>query len=238
MDTLTPSKVQMSDTLSPLKLNDGDEQQLYEVDENQQNNGLKRQRLSECVQMSKIRNKTQQPCACDHTHENGLKPVRCISMAAEPQPPNATNGNKMHLKDAAHITNAHCDTNKSKGFYHIENGRDSILSTATADEYKFLANLCDGQNEGYFDSMVSSDLSDADMKLAEQKEKCTEHIFANDSGIVAVAAERNGCDRVIIKGHRRTRARSSDSIQAEFYQARKQQMRLQSQNGSDVSNFS
>lgn len=239
MDTLTPSKIQMSDTLSPLKLNDGDEQQLYEVDENQQNNGLKRQRLSECVQMSKIRNKTQQPCACDHTHENGLKSVRCISTAAEPQPPNTTNGNKTHLKGAAHITNAHSDTIKSNGFYHIENGRDSILSTATVDECKFLANLCDGQHEGYFDSLVSSDLSDADMKLAEEKEKCTEHIFANDSAAAAVVvvAQQNGCDRVIIKGHRRTRARSSDSIQAEFYQARKQQMRLQSQNGSDVSSF-
>lgn len=223
MDTFTTSKLQMSENLSPLKLNDGDERQLYEVDENQENNGMKRQRFNECVQMSKIRNNTQQPCACEHTHENCLRTVRCIATAAE-SPINITNGT-MHLK-GAHHTNSNCDTIKSNGFYQNENSRENNVLSTPSDDYNILANLCDGQTEGYFDSMVSSDLSDAEMKLAEVKEKCTN------------AIEQNNCNPVINRGHRRTRARSTDSVQAEFYQARKQQMRLQSQNGSDVSSIS
>lgn len=230
MDTLASSKLQMTENLSPMKLNDGDEPEIYEIDENQENNGLKRQRISDCVQMAKNRNKSQQPCACDHQHETHMKTVRCIVSTTAESPPNATNG-MIHLKDA-HNTNHPNDPHKSNGLYHIENSRENVISTTASDgSNKIFANLCASQNDGYFDSMVSSDMSDVDMKLAEEKEKCTADIFSN--GI-----DQNGCDRVIIRGHRRARARSSDSVQAEFYQARKQQLRLQSQHDSDVSKIS
>lgn len=234
MDTFASSNLQMTENLSPLKLNDGDDAEIFEVDENQQSNGLKRQRLNDCVQMAKNhRNKSQQPCGCDHTHETNVRTVRCIvSTTAASPPTNATNGT-IHLKDA-HNTNHSNDVIKSNGLFHIENSRENGISTAATPNDStnhFLANLCDGQSDDYFDSMVSSDLSDVDMKLAEEKEKCTSDVFAN--GI-----DQNGCgDRnVIIRGHRRARARSSDSIQAEFYQARKQQLRLQSRHDSNVSN--
>lgn len=234
------AKVQMSDMLNKLTNDndDDDEKQhqqshIFEVDENQENNGLKRQRLSDSttVQISKIRNKsqqqqqqqsTQQPCGGgEHTHENyHVQTMRCLTTATE-SPINATNGTiPLKATNTQHFT--------SNGYmHHIENGRESVLSTPS-DDCNILANMCgDGQNEGYFDSMVSSDLSDADMKLAEEKEKSSENSLTNGT------IEQKGCDRTIIRGHRRTRARSSDSIQAEFYQARKQ--RLQSQNDSNVS---
>lgn len=232
----TTAKVQMSDTITSLnKLtndndNDDDEKlqehqhQMYEGDENQENNGLKRQRLNDTtsVKMSKIRNKTQQQqlqtCATgDHMHENHLQTMRCLTTATE-SPINTANGT-IPLKVT---TTQHSISN---GFHRIENGRESVLSTQSDD---ILAQLCDGQSEGYLDSMVvSSDLSDADMKLAVEKENAT---IADG---LSNGNDQNGCDRAINRAHRRTRARSSDSIQAEFYQARK--MRLQLQHDSDVS---
>lgn len=237
MDTFTTAKVQMSDTITSLNklANDNDDdddgklqqhqQHMFEGDENQENNGLKRQRLNDTgsVQMSKIRNKMQQhqqlqTCAAgDHMHENHLQAMRCLTTATE-SPTNPTNGT-IPLKVATTQPNS-----LSNGFHRIENGRESVLSTPSDD---ILAQLCDGQSEGYLDSMVSSDLSDADMKLAVEKENAT-IVDGLSNG-----ADQNGCDRAINRGHRRTRARSSDSIQAEFYQARK--MRLQLQHDSDVS---
>lgn len=223
MDTFTSANVQMTDHLSPLKIHhDDDDSPIFEVDENQENNGLKRQRLSssECVQMAKIRNKlpAQQPCA---EHQN-----RCISTPNDASI-NATNGT-IHVK-ATHITNPN-DTSQSNGFYHNENSRDGITTTRSSDDCHMLTNLCDGQNEGYFNAMVASDLCEASRKLVEEKEKCT-----NNSQLQLNGNSDPNNDHVIAKGHRRTRARSSDSVQAEFYQARKQQLRLQSQKDSDVS---
>ncbi|XP_031617116.1 tubulin polyglutamylase TTLL4-like isoform X2 [Contarinia nasturtii] len=240
MDTLTSAQVQMP--TEQLKLMDDkhdDGQHIFEVDENQENNGLKRQRLSDnntnSIQMSTIvRTKA---CANDQTYENHLKTMRCLSTATDSPPPTngittttTTTATSIQLK-GAHNTKHSNDVIKSNGFNnHIENNsnnRENGLSIPS-DGCDILANLCDGQNEGYFDAMITSDLSDADMKLAMQKEKCTENqIFSNGN-------DQNGNDHVINKGHRRTRARSSDSIQAEFYQARKQQMRLQSHIDSDL----
>lgn len=236
----------MSDSLaSTIKLKDGhtdDEQHIYEVDENQENNGLKRQRIrdGDGVQMLKIRTKSQQQtCASDQT-------TRCLSTIAaaaaaaavavaapatttESPTNNATNGT-IQLKGGTHMTHSN-NVIKSNRYNHYENGRDSILPPPS-DDCNILANLCgNGKNEGYFDSMVSSDLSVADMKLAEEKEKCIQqnHFINGDN------QHSDHCD--IGKGQRRTRAHSTDSIQAEFYQARKQQLRLQSQIDSDVSWF-
>lgn len=227
MDTFTsPAKVQMTENLSPLKNHhDDDDDRMFEVDENQENNGLKRQRLNgECVQMTKNRNKLpSQPCACEHAA--ATLHTRCISTAAE-KPINATNGT-IQLK-GTHITNSN-DTIQSNGFYHNENGRAENVITTSSDDCSILTDLCDGQNQGYFDAMVSSESSDASGKLPMENDKCTNHILLNGN-------DHQHCDRAIAGGHRRTRARSSDSIQSsEFYQTRKQQMRIRSQNNSDVS---
>lgn len=241
MDGITSAQVQMpTEPLSPLKLDDNDEQHIFEVDENQRINGLKRQRLTENntngIQIVRTNNKiSSQTCGNEQTHENHLKTMRCLATATDSPPTNGmtmcttTTTTSTQLKDTHKIKHSN-DAIKSNGFNnHIENGinRENGISIPS-DDCIILANLCDGQNEGYFDAMITSDLSDADMKLAIQKENCSENqIFSN-------GCDQNG-DHVINRGHRRTRAHSSDSIQAEFYQASKRQLCLQSHNDSDVS---
>lgn len=197
MDTITSNtKVQMSENLPPLKIHNDDDEEMFEVDENRENNGLKRQRLSsESVPMAKIRNKLpSQPCACEHT-------VRCKSTVEKPM--NVENG----------TTQLKGDTIQSNGFYHSEHVRENVITTSSFT------------SEGYFDAIISCDSCDESREFDEKK--CTNRTFLNGND--------QNCDRIIAKGHHRTRARSSDSIQTEFYQSRKQQSCIQSKNDSDVS---
>lgn len=213
METITAaSNLKLSETT--FKAHDNVElvAQPINVDENQENSVDNQQCQSQCVRLNKkicqkIASPNGQPCACDTDM--------------------ATNG----IHHSNQITNWN-ESIKSNGFH---SRRDKEISTQTDEmdvcDYQLyetgnqiLANLCDATRDGSLDTMISSDLGDTEIKLAEKK--CTDDIVVNGS-------DANG--HVIDKGHhRRTRARS-ESDQCEFFEARKQQMRRQAQHESNVS---
>lgn len=219
MDTFTSthSIVQMSDNnLSPaaavtLKKHYNDHREKDEVDENQQNNGLKRQHSSECVHeiSTSMKNNMELPSV---QLQNGSYEQKVRKLETDVRMTSPSNDNR---------NGDGCDAN-------------------------FLTKFCESHNQrdGYCDTPISSDLSDAEIQLSDDKSERkmsiadTILLIGNGMSNGGGGASDMRSDRVIIKGHRRTRAHSTDSIQTDCYDTRKQ-LRLQTQNSaeSEVSVF-
>lgn len=210
------------------------------LDENQENSVDNRQCQSQCVrfcrklsnnkiQTSQTDHQPHQPCSCE---QNGD-----LIMA------NATNGlnhlnvnNQYNTNWTTSTVPPTTDSIKTNGFHHRSNKENTILAKPEemdVCEYSqqiyggHLTNLVDATRDGTLDVMVSSDLSDTELALANKK--CTNGQIVTDN-----SEHQNGCNHVIDKGHRRTRARS-ESDQCDFYETRKQQMRRMAKHESDVS---
>lgn len=209
------------------------------LDENQENSVDNRQCQNQCVRSCRklSNNKIQtsqtdhqpQPCNCE---QNGD-----LIMA------NATNGlnhlnvnNQNNTNWTMSTTPTTTESIKTNGFHHRSNKENTL--TAKSEEMDVceysqqiygghLTNLADATRDGTLDVMVSSDLSDTELALVDKK--CTKDIIVSDN-----SEQPNGCNHVIDKGHRRTRARS-ESDQCDFYETPKQQMRREAQHESDVS---
>lgn len=240
--TAASTKLQMSDTLSPYKSHDEGCKTI------ETSNALNRQCQIECdISMNKILNKiTSNDQHGDYSSSNRTNEINYSVSTNDVTMTDATNNSSHHtLNGGKHALNW-MDSIKSNGFHDKENSKQPLaeldhqygyrnLDVQTHDEWtngkqsanKILANLCNEDNGSYLDSIVTSDLSDAEIKLAHKK--CTNDIdMIND-------VEQNDCEHIAIDNQqRRTRARS-ESDQCEFYHARKVQMRRQSHPDSDVS---
>lgn len=241
MDTLTPI-VQMSDekgSVEPLKkhlndhINDGGggggrghedddfiDSHIYEVDENQQNNGLKRQRSSECAKNHSKLPPTQQQL---HQQKQQQKQQKC------------TYEQKVRCKLAteASVNGRH---HQSNGFHRDEDNK--IDGNRDDDDANFLTKFCENhnQNDAYFDTPKPSDLCDAKIRSTDAKNHWKMETLNGNAGDCADDDDDDEMrsDRVVTKGRRRTRALSTDAIQTELYETRKQQQqRLRSQTTAD-----
>lgn len=236
MDTLASahSIVQMSDNnLSPAAAettvtlkkhyNDhhhGDDD--VEVDENQQNNGLKRHHPSDCVH----------DMSATMKNHNELPP--CQQQQQQQQQKCAYEQKVRKLAG---------DASPSIRLKH-----DSKGNADHVDHANFLTKFCENHNpsDGYFGALISSDPCDATVQLSDEKAgrkmRISDTVLLNGNGSSTNGdcvggggdddADDVSSDRVIIKGHRRTRARSTDSIQMDLYKTRKQ-LRLRSQNTAE-----
>lgn len=218
---------------------------ILEQPSDQSNNLLRRNLQNECIDVMTngvahklaAGHEQQQQCACDHLNEINYQQqqTRCtingdavIAAVAN----GATQNKRIYGWN---------DVRQSNGFHHEENSKENILSinqhdmdardtchhrsddkAANKSANNFLACLGDTDDNGYFDALITSDLTDAEIKLADKK--CS-------GDTVNATSAQNSQSRERIQ--RRARARS-ESDQCEFYQLRKQQMR-ENQDASHVS---
>lgn len=241
--TAASTKLQMSDTLSPFKSHD----EGCKTIEN--SSSLNRQCQIECdISMNKILNKIT-PNDQNGDYSNTVNRTNEINYSVTTNDvtmTDATNNSSYYaLNGGKHVFNW-MDSIKSNGFHDKENSKQPLaemdnqygyrnLDVQTHDEWtnskqsanKILANLCNDDNGSYLDSIVTSDLSDAEIKLAQKK-------CLNDIDMVNDVQQTDYEHIVIDNQQRRTRARS-ESDQCECYHARKLQMRRQSHPDSDVS---
>lgn len=212
------------------------------LDENQENSVDNRQCQSQCVRSCRklSNNKIQtsqmdyqpQPCNCE--------PNGDLIMANTTNGLNHLNVNNQNNTNWTTLTTPPTtDSIKTNGFHHRSNKENTIsVKPEEMDVCEYsqqiygghFTNLVDATRDGTLDVMVSSDLSDTELALANKK--CTKEFIVADKS----EQQQNGCNHVIDnnKGHRRTRARS-ESDQCDFYEMRKQQMRQEAKHESDVS---
>lgn len=207
------------------------------LDENQENSVDNRQCQSQCVRYCrKLSNNKIQTTQTDH------QPQLCnCEQNGDSIMANATNGlNHLNVNNQNNTnwTTAPATTEsiKTNGFHHRSNKENTISAKPEemdVCEYSqqiyggHLTNLVDATRDGTLDVMVSSDLSNTELTLADKK--CTTEFIVTDN-----TEQQNGCNHVIDKGHRRTRARS-ESDQCDFYETRKQRMCREAKHESDVS---
>lgn len=204
------------------------------LDENQENSVDNRQCQSQCVRSCrKLSNNKIQTSQTDH------QPQACnCEQNGDLIMANATNGlnhlnvnNQNNTNWTTSTAPTATESIKTNGFHHRSN-KENTLSAKSEEmdvcDYSqqiygsHLTSLADVTRDGSLDIMISSDLSDSELALADKK--CT----ASDN-----SEQSNQSNRVIDKGHRRTRARS-ESDQCD-YETRKQQKCREAQPESDVS---
>lgn len=213
---------------------DGDKLEHHSIndvlDENQENSVDNRQYQSQCARSCrKLSNNKIQASQTDH-HQP--PPCNC-EQNGDSIMANATNGlnhlnvnNQNNTNWTMSTAPATIDSIKTNGFHHRSNKENTISAKPEemdVCEYSqqiyggHLTNLVDATRDGTLDGMVSSDLNDTELALANKK--CTKEFIVTDNSD---------------KGQRRTRARS-ESDQSDFYETRKQQMRREAKQESDVS---